>query len=185
MLTSEQIQQNKLRYFDLLTKLGIDLTALTKYLDEIGYFVAPANASYYGAYPGGLCEFDLNRCYELGNLANAYFPGKYSEQDIIIVGLLSNIYRAVMYECFEKNTKVGADWVTVPAYRIREERPVYGELGFSSYMILKNFIALTDEQIEAIVLGADEHNVDIYKIRRVYPLVNLARMANQAAMYID
>ena len=43
MLTEDQINQNKVRYIELLTHLNIDLTKLTKYLDmeRVDFFRKP------------------------------------------------------------------------------------------------------------------------------------------------
>jgi hypothetical protein len=76
----------------------------------------------------------------------------------------------------------------VPAYKTREggNRPVYGELGFSSYMQIRDLVPLTTEQIEAIVYSRiSDFAPDIHDVFRSYPLVTLARMAEMAAMYIN
>lgn len=188
-LTPEKIQANTAKYLELCAKLGIDLTALAKYLDEIKFFEAPANNQQFKAYAGGLCEYALDTYYELAQLVCAYYPGRYTEQDVIKVALFKDLYRAVMYEGYMKNTKddtTGA-WVSVPAFRTKEERPSFGELGFSSYMIAKRFIDFTDEQIEAIVhsKSTDLYTKDIHNVMREYPLVTLTKMADLAATYLE
>jgi hypothetical protein len=175
---------------ELLARLGIDLTELSKLLDSVGYFNSPASAQYSGAYPGGLCEHALKVAHELGVLCNAYFPGRYTEEDVLKVALLKDIYKASMYECYMKNVKndESGQWETVPAYRTRDggSRPVFGEIGFSSYMQIKNIVPLTDEQIEAIIYSKiTDFAPDIYDVFKVYPLVTLTRMAEMAATYID
>jgi hypothetical protein len=88
MLDENQIYQNKLRFMELLAKLSIDLTDLYSYLDSIDYFNKPATTQYYRAYRGGLCQYALDMYYELAQLVNAYFPGRYKEEDVIKVALL-------------------------------------------------------------------------------------------------
>ena len=190
MLTLEAKNSNEMRFMELLTRLNIDLTELNKFLDQIDYFNKPASTQYMGAYPGGLCEHALKVAHELGVLCNAYFPGRFTEEDVIKVAFFKDIYKATMYEAYMKNVKNDetGQWESVPAYKTREGqgRPTYGDLGFSSYMQIKNLVPLTDEQIEAIVYSRiNDFAPDIHDVFRTYPLVTLTRMAEMAACYIN
>lgn len=190
MLTLEQKNNNEIKFMELLAKLNIDLTEITKMLDQLDYFNKPASTQYNGAYPGGLCEYALRFAHELGILCNAYFPGKYSEEDVIKVALFKDIYKATMYETYMKNIKDDAtgQWTTVPAYKTKEDtnRVVYGDLGFSSYMQIKDLVPLNTEQIEAIMYSRiSDFSPDIHGVFRNYPLVTLTRMAEMATLYIN
>ena len=190
MLTVEQKNNNEIRFMEMLAKLNIDLTEISKLLDQLDYFNKPLSAQYSGAYPGGLCEYALRFAHELGILCNAYFPGRYSEADVIKVALFKDIYKANMYEAYMKNVKDDetGQWTTVPAFKTKEgaNRPVFGELGFSSYMQVKDLVPLTTEQIEAIVYSRiSDFAPDIYEVFRSYPLVMLARMAEMATLYMN
>lgn len=190
MISLEQKNNNEIRFMELLARLNIDLTEVSKLLDQVDYFNKPASTQYMGAYPGGLCEHALKVAHELGVLCNAYFPGRYSEEDVIKVALFKDLYKASMYEAYMKNVKNDetGQWVAVPAYKTREGhgRPVFGDIGFSSYMQIKKLIPLTDEQIEAIVNArVTDFAPDIHDIFRAYPLVVLTRMAEMAASYIN
>jgi hypothetical protein len=190
MLTQEQKNNNEIKFMELLSKLNIDLTEINKLLDKVDYFNKPASTQYTGSYPGGLCEYALRSAHELGVLCNAYFPGRYTEEDVIKVALFKDFYKATMYEAFMKNVKNDetGQWESVTAYRTRDgaSRPVYGDARFSAYMQIKNVISLTDEQIEAIVnSGPSDYTPDIHDIYRAYPLVTLTRMAELAATYIS
>jgi len=189
VLTEEQIYNNKMEYLNLLAKLNIDLTNLVGYLDAVDYFTKPASSQFFRPYAGGLCQYALDVYYELAQLANAYFPGKYTEEDIIKVALFKDIYRAELYEGYQKNVKDEAtgNWLSMPAYRYKEERPTFGDLGFSSYMVAKHFLDFTDEQIEAITQSntKDSYAGDIHDIMRSYPLVTLTKMADLVAMYLE
>lgn len=173
----------------LLARLNIDLTELFRYLDTVKYFEKPASTQYFRAYPGGLCQYALDLCYELSQLANAYCPGKFSEEDIIKVALFRDLYRAELYESYLKNVRNDETgrWETQPAFRYREQRPTFGDIYFGSYMIAKRFITFTDEQIEAIIQASTKSDYagDIHEIMRAYPLVALTRMAETAAMYLS
>ncbi len=190
MLTIEQKNNNEIKFMELLAKLNIDLTELSKFLDEVDYFDKPASTQYMGAYPGGLCEHALIVAHELGVLCNAYYPGRYTEEDVIKVALLKDIYKATMYEAYMKNVKddTTGQWTSQPAYKTREAnmRPVFGNAGLSSYMQIKKYVELTDEQIEAIIHASPQSfEPDVHEVMRAYPLVTLTRMAEIAATYIN
>ena len=190
MISVEQKYNNEIKFMELLTKLNIDLTELNRFLEQIDYFNAPASTQYMGAYPGGLCEHALIVAHELGALCNAYYPGRYTEEDVIKVALLKDIYKATMYEMYMKNVKddTNGQWTTVPAYKTREAntRTVFGNVGLSSYMQIKGYVSLTDEQIEAIIYASPQNfEPDIHEVMRAYPLVTLTRMAEIAATYIN
>jgi hypothetical protein len=190
MLTQEQKNNNEINFMELLPKLNIDLTEISKLLDQVDYFNKPASTQYVGAYPGGLCEHALRVAHELGVLCNAYYPGRYTEEDVIKVAFFKDFYKATMYEAYMKNVKsdVTGQWESVPAYKTREgmNRPVFGDLGFSSYMQTKDIIQLSNEQVEAIVYSRiSDFAPDIYEVFKAYPLVTLTRMAEMAAMYIN
>lgn len=190
MISQEQKNNNEIKFIELLARLNIDLTEINKFLDQINYFNAPASTQYVGAYPGGLCEHALRVAHELGVLCNAYYPGRYSEEDVLKVALFKDIYKATMYEAYMKNVKneTTGQWEAVPAYKTREgmNRPVYGDLGFSSYMQIKDLLHLNTEQTEAIVYSRpSDFAPDIHDVFRNYPLVTLTRMAEMAALYIN
>ena len=189
MLSIEQKNNNEIKFMELLSRLDIDLTDINKFLDQIDYFNKPASTQYMGAYPGGLCEHALKIAHELGALCTAYFPGRYTEKDVIKVALFKDIYKATLYEGYQKNVKdeESGKWITMPAYKTKEstDRPVFGDIGFSSYMQIKNFISLSEEQIEAIVHSRPtDFAPDSHEVFRVYPLVILTRMAEMVASYI-
>lgn len=211
-LTLTNLEQNKTRYTYLLMQMfgwhgGLPETTedaawqeseefkaqqaqvekFLLYLRSIGFFTQPYSANYQGNYPGGLCEYVLKLYDELTILCSIYYPTKYTKQDIIRVALLRDIYRAELYETYQKNVKneTTGQWESVTAYRTKENRPFYGDIGFSSYMIAKKYFLLTDEQIEAITmsLGAPQQNIDSYNVMKAYPLVTLLKMAD-LAVYI-
>ena len=188
-LTEEQIYNNKMKYLELLSKLNIDLTDLSKYLDNVDYFYKPASAQYNGAYEGGLCEYALRLYCELQTLVNAYCPNTYTEQDIIKVALFKDLYLAELYESYNKNVKneVTGQWEEVKSWRYKEVRPTFGNLSFNSYMIAKYFVNFTDEQIVAITKADTKETYagDIHDILYSYPLVALTKMADIAATYLE
>lgn len=189
MLSAEQKYTNKTKFINLLSTLNIDLTALTKYLAGVNFFEKPLTAQYNRAYAGGLCEQALAMYEELTKLCNLYFPNRYTNEDIIKVALFKDLIRADWYEGYYKNVKneQTGTWEQVQAYRVREDRLTYGEMGFSSYMLARHFIEFTDEQIEAICHSSykDAFTSDIHDIFRTYPLTALTRMAEIAVNYFE
>lgn len=184
MLTDEEKAKNRERYCGLLRQAVENAEPLISFLDQIGYFDAPATAQYNGAYSGGLCEYALKLAHELGVLCNHYKRGEYSASDVLRVALLKEAYRAQMYELSKKNVKNDAtgQWETAYFYKTKENRPFYGDLGFSSYMMLRGYVNFTDEQIEAIIhsTGLNSYSVDIHDVLKAYPLVTLTKMADLA-----
>ena len=190
MLTDQQVLENKKKFIEILAKLNIDLTSFIKYLesDRVDYFNKPYNAYADCAYRGSLCEMALKRYAKLVTFVNMFYPNKYSEADIIIVSLLRDIYRAEMYEAYTKNVKneVTGQWENQIAYRVKEIRPIFGDIYFSSYMIIKKFIRLdSDEVVEAICYSGNSQNIELHNIRKDYKLVTLETMAELAAAYLE
>ena len=58
--------------------------------------------TFFKTYAGGLCQYSLDLYYELAQLVNAYFPGKYTEEDVIKVALFKDIYKAELFEPYAK-----------------------------------------------------------------------------------
>ena len=189
MLTIEQRYNNKMKFFELLGKLNIDLTSLSKYLDETDYFNKPASKEFFKPYAGGLCQYALDLYYELSQLVTAYFPGKYTVEDVIKVALFKDIYKAELFEPYNKNVKneITGQWESVLAYKYSENRAMYGDLPFSSFMTARKFVELDDVHIQAIMHSTSNSSYggDIHEIMRRCPLVALTRMADIAAYYLD
>ena len=184
MLTDEQIYENKMRFLKLLSKLGVDISKLSDYLDgpRVDFFMKPYSIYPDGAYAGALCEHNLKLYDELTNICNIFAPNQYTEQDIIIVSLFSELYKCELYESYSKNVKNEdtGKWEAVLAYRNKEVRPTFGDIGLSSYMILKHFLNLTDDQAVAIIYSTTDTFMDSYLVKKCYPLVNLVQMAQKA-----
>lgn len=192
LLTNDEKLENKQKYLGLLKVINTkDLTPFINYLEAIDYFNKPATAVSFNAFEGGLCKYALDLYCELYSMCNAYVPNKYTDEDLLKVALFRDLYRAEMYESFMRNVKNDQTgvWEAVKAFRIKEDRPTFGEIGFSSYMIAKHFFEFTDEQIEAICHSSIRDTAsgelrDINDVRRSYPLVTLLCMADLAVSYL-
>lgn len=192
MLTDEQIVQNKEKFLQLVSTVPCLEDDLWEYLQKTDYFNKPASTKHLKAYPGGLCEHALAVHYELYSLSHAYFGDRYDDATLARVALFKDIYKAELFESYFRNVKNDDTglWERVVDYRYSDNRDVYGDLPFSSYMVAKRFTVFTDEEIEAIcqyqyVSDNSVKNPDIYNIMRKYPLVLLLHMADLAAAYIS
>ena len=149
MLTKDQIEQNKMRFLNLIAEInieGADTQGLVEYLDNGDFFTAPASTLYHCNYTGGLCEHSLHVYDILEKLINDFYPGKYSEDTIKIVALLHDISKVNFYEVYVKNEKIynekGSksdnqgrfDWFAKEAYKVKDakERFLGGEHGNST-----------------------------------------------------
>lgn len=131
MLSVEQIQEVKQEFIDLLSSIkreGSDIDGLISYLEEIGFFKAPASAKYHCSFPGGLCLHSINVYKALVNLTDTFAShlefhesedGKmasedlvtnYSKDTLLIVGLLHDVIRANLFEEYSKNEKVYSEY---------------------------------------------------------------------------
>lgn len=185
MLTQEQILENKIRYLELLSKLNFDIQEITNYLDKLDFFNQPYTTQYDGAYAGGLCEHSLKFATELNKLSKAYFGDRYTAEDVLKVALFKDFYKGAMYEPFSKRVlnSLTNEWETVTAYKTKEcdNRPTFGDLGLSSYMLASKFVTFTDEQAIAIIHSRSTDYVpDYYDLIKSYPLLTLTKMAEFA-----
>lgn len=179
-------------FLSILSELNVDLTNFTKYLDSnrVRYFDKPYNNYENNAYAGSLCDHSVKLYYELVKLSNLYFTTEdmtnvYSKEDLIKASLLANIYRAELYEPYNKNVKneVTGQWESVVSYKTKDNRPSFGSIGLSSYMIAKKFFDISDEVAMAIIYACDNSAIDLFTVKKLFPLVNLIQMAESAVLY--
>lgn len=188
MLSLEQIQENKIAYLKLLSTLHIDLSNIINYLESqrADFFNKPYSIYPDGAYAGALCEHSLKLYSELKHLCSMYAQNRYSEEDIIKVSLFVGFYKCELYELYFKNQKneITGNWESVAAYRVKEARPTFGDVGLSSYLIAKKFIDLTDEQTMSIIYATNDSFIDSHLIKKMFPLVSLTQMAEKAVNFL-
>lgn len=196
------IEENKIRFIYELSKVdrpGVE--SLIEYLEVSDFFTAPASTKYHCDFQGGLCKHSLNVFDNIMKLKEL-FNLDISDESIRIVSLLHDISKTNFYEEYFQNRKLYSengskfddggryDWVSVKSYRIKdpELRMVSGEHGFNSYMIIKDYIKLNDEEITAIVnhhLGMDNGYCfkDMNEVCDRYMLVPLLHLADMCSVY--
>lgn len=187
------------------------LTAMIRGTD---FYTAPASQSYYKAYPGGLLEHSLNvyeilyrKATEGGSvLAAELAKEQISQESLILIGLLHDIYKVNRYVAGEKNIKeydpeLVADmlersprevkteldgrryfWKTKPVYTVEDQFP----LGTTdkSIMMIQPYIRLTWDEMMGIKWANGPENMDLFiGSAKKYPIALAAYEAKMEAMY--
>lgn len=167
MLQEEEIQVYREKFIGILNSIEIDFDkeGLIAFLDEQGFFTAPATATHSYAYDGGLCQHSIDVYESLSTLCSLDADNDLDLNSIKIVGLFHDLYKCNYYEKYTQNKKVyfeqgtkrdnlgKFDWVSSEAYKVKEaaDRIVYGDGAFTSYMLLSKYIPLTDYEVVALV----------------------------------
>lgn len=201
MLTSEQKIQ-KIKEFELylqeLKNRG-NIEQLNQYLHQVGFYEAPATTKYHHSYESGLVEHSLNVYFNLKKLIHE-FQLDYKESTLLVVALFHDLYKCDKYVKSVRNQKVydinGSkydslgryDWISSEEYVVNEERTTYGTSGFTSYMMLSQFISLTEEEIVTLMnydcgMNDEFANKDIFKLMTKYPLMVLLHSADLIDSY--
>lgn len=129
---------------NLITRDGKD--ELLDYLENAGFFTAPASTKYHGAYEGGLVEHSLNVFDELYGKE----PLSTAEvESIAIVSLFHDVCKADSYTTELKNVKIDGQWIQKEVYVYNSDTLPYGH-GEKSVYIINKFMQLTDDEALAI-----------------------------------
>ena len=205
MLNEEQINDNKVRFLKLLSEIdieGTDTEGLVKFLEEKGFFEAPASTQYHSNFKGGLCLHSLNVCDTLLELAERYFPGKYERSTLLAVSLFHDISKMDFYELYVVNKKIYSekgskqdnqgrfDWFAESAYKVKDshDRFIAGTHEENSLLLLSRFIPLNLEESVAIMNhhGTASPNApsDLSAIMNKFPLLALLHLSDMIATYI-
>lgn len=136
------------KLFNLIEREGKE--SLLKYLEESGYFTAPASGSYHLSREGGLLEHSVNVTRLALDLAYTLDVNK--TESIIIAGLFHDLGKASYFgqpHYVENILKSGKRSTAKPYERNKEILPVPHEV--SSIHILSQYIELTEEETFAIL----------------------------------
>lgn len=205
MLTDEQCVEVREEFISLLRQIkreGSDIEGLIEYLDNKGFFNAPATSKYYCSFEGGLMLHSLNTYKVLNKLVTDYYPFSPEQDTILILGLLHAVYKSDLYEKISKNEKCYSkygkskdalghfDWTSTLGYRVADEskRDIYGDGGFSSYFIISGFIPLTSEESVIManfneLLSDNCSKENMFQIFSKYPLASLLLSASLTSSY--
>lgn len=215
MLNKEEIKEVRQEFIDTLKSVkreDCDIQGLIDYLDELGFFKAPASIKYHCSFPGGLCLHSLNVYHALRDIVDRFESDtSYSEDTLIIVGLLHDVIRANLFEEYTKNEKVYSDygkksekyfdpltqkevtkffdWQTTTSYKTKdaEDRMTFGSRGFASYYIISQFLTLSNEEVVTLVnqysAFDNSNSEDISSILSKYNLSVYLHVADTIATY--
>ena len=137
----------KQEFIELLRSTNREgIEELISFIEKTDFYTAPASTRFHGDYEGGLLEHSM-KVYEIlkykakNNIMNMEF----SDDTLIIVGLLHDICKTNFYKVDYRNAKnAKGEWEKVPYYTIDDTIP-YGH-GEKSVMMLTEYIKLTSEE---------------------------------------
>lgn len=210
MLTEEKRLANKEEYIELLNSIvreGTNIPELIDYLEDRGFFDAPASKKYHNSFEGGLVDHSLNVYHNLLNLFNMKYSDTWENFDIDtlkIVALCHDFDKIRKYKKSFKNVKVYCEdgdkwdnlgkftWVSEESWDINDDGThlVYGNHEMNSEFITRQFIPLRIEESIAILhhmgtLNYDSAQDNITEIYAKYPVTLLLHQADMLATYID
>ena len=202
------IEENKYRFINLLRKItrpGADIAALIYKLKNSDWFVAPASTIYHLNVPGGVVQHSLSVYDTLVKLVEVAYPegNPFTEETLIIVGLLHDFDKMNKYEIYSRNVKkyseTGSkrdeegrfDWAVEKSYKVKDavDRFVYGHHGQNSEYMANSYIPLSVEESAAIVnhsgFDTTEYKAwDMTAIYNRYPLAGLLHTADFLSTYV-
>lgn len=178
------------RYYAAIEREGAD--KLLAWLEDNGFFEAPASTKFHGNYAGGLVEHSnhvFERLLDLKSMKSVV-AGKDLET-VAIVGLLHDICKIDAYKIETKNQKnKDGKWEEVQQYTYTNAFPLgHGE---KSIALIMRHMQLTDEEMLALRwhMGGFDHAVKggSYDMNNAFNQCKLAAMihiADMIATHID
>ena len=169
---------------------GVCKDGFLEWLEESGFYKAPASRNHHGAYPGALFDHSLQVTYELINLTNKLELKWQRIQSPYIVGMLHDLCKIDQYIPDMATTQnLNGDNCEVPmGYLWNKEQLLEGH-GEKSCILALRWIDLTDEELMCIRyhMGAyegekkwDKYSTAVAK----FPNVLYTHMADMAAAHI-
>jgi 23S rRNA maturation-related 3'-5' exoribonuclease YhaM len=151
---------------------------LMDWLEEEGFFEAPASTKYHGNYAGGLVEHSLNVYLRLIWIERNERNRTYDDETIAICGLLHDVCKADSYMLRDGE------------YKYTNHFPIgHGE---KSVIQIQKYMRLTNEEMMAIRwhMGGWDNAVrggsyDFNNASKASKLVSMLHIADMAATYLD
>lgn len=148
----------KKEFIQLLTSTnrpGVD--ELISYLDELGFFKAPASSKFHLNEEGGLVEHSVNVCKAALNVRKAMIElddsliEELPMDSVIVAALLHDTCKADIYKPVMKKQKNSFGiWEDVPGYDLDYTNFPLGHGEKSVIVVLRSGFDLTDDEIMAI-----------------------------------
>lgn len=191
-------QKNNQEFLELLRSVDREgVEDVIEYLQELGFFEAPASAGHHLNVPGGLVQHSLNVCHLALELKNtvikhaAHLEQSLSKDSIIIAALLHDVCKAEIYKPVTKKRKnVYGVWEDVPGYDVDYSDLPIGHGEKSVVRLLLCGFPLTDDEIMAIrwhmtawdlPFQSAELKNSINKAKDICPLLTLIQAADGMA----
>ena len=186
MLTKDQIETNWNRFKNLLFTVDRPgILELVKYLEnDTDMKTAPASTRYHGNYDGGLCEHCLNVYDNLVAITRA-LNEDFDASTLIIVALLHDLAKINFYEKYEKNVKVGNEWVKQSAFKVidKKNRFIYSSHEQTSLFIASMYIDLSIEEQVSILShhgGVGDKSLHIDTVSEMFSEYRLPKYLHSA-----
>ena len=166
---------------------------LMKYLEEEGFFTAPASTKYHGAYEGGLYDHSNAVFLRLQKLTEDNHLEWQRKESPFIIGYFHDLCKCDQYIKTDGKLIEGTDTFITGSpslwhYEYNTNTLLKGH-GSKSVMILSRFINLTEEEMLCIRyhMGAYEKEewAEFDKAIRKYPNVLWTHMADMLASKVD
>ena len=191
----------KNEYLIKLSEADVD-EGLIRWLESSGFFTSPATTKYHHNFEGGLCLHSL----QVANLMVRFsklFGVNISEKSLLRVGLLHEISKSDYFELSASNKKVYSPdgdkyddlgrfyWQSELGYKVKDKssRVVVGNTGFHSYMVSKEWVKYTDDEIIALCNYSNISNSDsspeVLSILSNCKLMLLLHLADMASSYLN
>lgn len=149
---------------------GVD--KLIDYLQKSDFYTAPATTRYGLSVEGGLCQFTLDIYSIMMQQADLYAPknkdgvrngvtaddeGAFTDENIAVVALLSQLCKIHCYVKDKKNVKVNGKWEEQEYYRWDEQFKYSGN-GPKSVYIIQQFMKIWMEEAQAVTFMMMGHD---------------------------
>lgn len=176
---------------------GID--DVIDFLDESGFFTAPASASKHLCVEGGLAQHSLNTCRAallLWEHLEEIEPSLHSEvkrESVIIASLLHDVCKTDIYKRAVKKHKVMGVWEDTEGYKVSYKNFPMGHGEKSVILLLCAGLEMYDDEMLAIRwhMGAWGINLNSFEdtksydvANKQYPLVGIIQCADNIAANI-
>lgn len=175
MIEKELLKDTFEKSYEFITRPGA--AEMFAWLEENGFFTAPASTKYHGAYPGGLAEHSLNVFDRICELAERE-KLQYTPDTLAVCGLLHDVCKIDAY------TKDGDRYTHTNAFPAGH--------GEKSVILIMRKMELTDEEILAISwhMGPFDARMkggsyDMNNAFRESPLPVLLHLADMMATHLD
>lgn len=180
--------ENRITFVNMISRAGlVGLSGeIANFLQEEGFFIAPASIGYHGDYPGGLFDHSVKVTRCLIDLTNSLNLKWKNDRSPIIVGMFHDLCKAVNYkrevEQVGSTSRVSGEWKKV-------KNDVWGTgHGSKSVAVASTLLKLTDEEVMCIRYHMGAYETDEWAnydaaIRR-YPNVLFTHTADMMASKI-